>query len=89
MPCKPPYFESRLPRHLHLPKQMTGPHWAIFVLVSKRFSHGDRPRLPEGRFQNSVQLQMLGNFGRTPFSKVQMGSKFGFEQKRRSQRCMI
>ena len=31
----------------------------------------DRPRPPEGRFQNSVQLQMLGDFGRAPFSKVQ------------------
>ena len=43
----------------------------------------DRPRPPEGRFQNTVQLQMLGDFGRAPFSKVQAVSKLGFEQKRR------
>ena len=30
----------------------------------------DRPRLSEGRFQNSVQLQRLGDFERAPFSKV-------------------
>ena len=30
----------------------------------------DRPRPPEGRFKNSVQLQRLGDFGRAPFSKV-------------------
>ena len=45
----------------------------------------DRPRPPEGRFQNSVQLQTLGYFGRAPFSKVQVVGKFVFEQKRRSQ----
>ena len=31
----------------------------------------DRPRLPEGRFRNSILLQLLGDFGRAPFSKVQ------------------
>jgi hypothetical protein len=30
----------------------------------------DRPRLSEERFQNSVQLQRLGDFERAPFSKV-------------------
>ena len=44
----------------------------------------DRPRPPEGRFQNTVQLQLLDDFGRASFSKVQVVSKFAFEQKRRS-----
>ena len=36
----------------------------------------DRPRPPEGRFQNSVQLQVLDDFGRAPFSKVQPIAQF-------------
>ena len=36
----------------------------------------DRPRLSEGRFQNSVYLQMFGDFDRAPFSKVQPIAKF-------------
>ena len=39
----------------------------------------DRPWPSEGRFQNSVQLQVLDDFGRASFSKVQMVSKFLFE----------
>jgi hypothetical protein len=31
----------------------------------------DRPRPPEGRFQNSIQLQILDDFERAPFSKMQ------------------
>ena len=46
-----------------LPKQsksVSEPHLSLI----------DRPRPPEGRFQNSVQLQTLGYFGRALFSKV-------------------
>ena len=40
--------------------------------VSERhLSPIDRPRPPEGRFKNSVQLPRLGDFERAPFSKVQ------------------
>ena len=49
----------------------------------------DRPRFSEGRFQNSVQLQLLDDLGRASFSKAQVGSKFAFEQKRRSRRAVI
>ena len=49
----------------------------------------DRPRPPEGRFQNSVQLQLLDDFGRASFSKVHVVSKFAFEQMRRSNRGVI
>ena len=44
----------------------------------------DRPRPPEGRFQNSDQLQILGDLGRASFSKAQVVGKFAFEQKRRA-----
>ena len=49
----------------------------------------DRPRPPEGRFQNTVQLQILDDLGRAPFSKAQVVSKFAFEQKIQSLRCVI
>ena len=70
---------TALGRQPRLPKSVSKQHLSLI----------DRPRPPEGRFQNSVQLQMLGNFGRAPFSKAQVVSKFAFEQKRRSLRCVI
>jgi hypothetical protein len=57
---------QRLPKRS---KSVSEPHLSLI----------DGPRLPEGRFQNTVQLQMLDDFGRAPFSKVQMVSKFLFE----------
>ena len=66
----------RLPKRS---KSVSEPHLSLI----------DRPRPPEGRFQNGVQLQMLVDFGRAPFSKVQVASNFGFEQKRRSRRAVM
>ena len=48
----------RLPKRS---KSVSEPHLSLI----------DRPRPPEGRFQNSVQLQILEDVGRASFSKVQ------------------
>ena len=44
---------TALGRLLKRPKSVSERHLSLI----------DRPRLSEGRFQNSVQLQMLDNFG--------------------------
>jgi hypothetical protein len=47
----------RLPKRS---KSVSEPHLSLI----------DRPRPPEGRFKNNVQLQVLVDLGRAPFSKV-------------------
>ena len=48
----------RLPKRS---KSVSEPHLSLI----------DRPRPLEGRFKNNVQLQVLVDLGRAPFSKVQ------------------
>lgn len=54
---------QRLPKRS---KSVSEPHLSLI----------DRPRLPEGRFQNCLQLQLLVDFGRASFSKVQPIAKY-------------
>jgi len=48
---------QRLPKRS---KSVSEPHLSLI----------DRPRPPEGRFKNSVQLQLFVDLGRASFSKV-------------------